>query len=116
MQLAAIAVILAVATFHTFELDRFFVAKELVLHGAAVLAGLFAWRGLRQLERTRLDTWLLGFLGLSVLSALFATNHWFAFRVLAVSISAALIFWIARAHGRALAGALAFAVVVAAVT
>jgi O-antigen ligase len=116
MQVAAIAVILAVATFHAFELDRFFVAKELVLHVAALLAGMFAWRGLRQLEKTRLDSWLLGFLALSVLSALFATNHWFAFRVLAVSVSAALIFWIARTHGRALAGALAFAVVLAAVT
>lgn len=116
LQVGAIAVVVAVSTFHAFELDRFFVAKELVLHIAAVLAALFAWRGLRSLETTRLDWLLIGFLGLSALSALFATNRWLGLRGLAVSVSGVLIFWVARTHGRALAGALAFAVVVAAVT
>ena len=98
LQLGAIAAVLAVSTYHAFELDRFFVAKELVLHVAAVLAALFAWRGLRQLETTRGDWLLLGYLGLSVLSALFATNRWLAFRALAVSVSSVLIFWAARTH------------------
>jgi O-antigen ligase len=106
----------AVSTFHAFELDRFFVAKELVLHVSAVLAALFAWRGLRNMETTRLDWLLAGFLGLSVLSALFATNRWLGLRGLAVSVSSVLIFWIARTHGRAVIGALALAVVVAAIT
>lgn len=116
LQIGAIAVVVAVSTFHAFELDRFFVAKELVLHVFAVLAALFAWRGLRNLETTRLDWLLAGFLGLSALSALFATNRWLGLRGLAVSVSSVLIFWIARTHGRAVIGALALAVVVAAVT
>jgi O-antigen ligase len=116
LQLGAIAAVLAVSTYHAFELDRFFVAKELVLHVAAVLAALFAWRGLRQLETTRADWLLLGYLGLSVLSALFATNRWLAFRALALSVSSVLIYWAARTHRRALIGGLALAVVVAAVS
>src|ERR1043166_2412283 len=100
LQIGAIAVVVTVSTFHAFELDRFFVAKELVLHAAVVLAALFAWRGLRELEMTRLDWLLARFLGLS----------------LAVSVSSVLIFWVARTHRRALIGALAFAVIVAAVT
>jgi O-antigen ligase len=116
LQLGAIAVIVAVSTFHAFELDRFFVAKELVLHVAAVLAALCAWHGLRSLEMTRLDWLLAGFLGLSALSALFATNRWLGLRGLAVSVSGVLVFWVARTHGRALVAGLAFAVVVAAVT
>jgi O-antigen ligase len=116
LQIGAIAVVVTVSTFHAFELDRFFVAKELVLHAAAALAALFAWRGLRDLEMTRLDWLLAGFLGLSALSALFATNRWLGLRGLTLSVSGALIFWVARRHGRVLAGALAFAVIVAAVT
>src|SRR5437764_3790914 len=116
LQIGAIAVVVAVATFHAFELDRFFVAKELVLHVSAVLAALFAWRGLRDLETTRLDWLLAAFLGLSALSALFATNRWLGLRGLTLSVSSVLIFWAARTHRRALVGALAFAVIVAAVT
>jgi O-antigen ligase len=116
LQIGAIAVVVAVSTFHAFELDRFFVAKELALHVFAVLAALFAWRGLRSLEMTRLDWLLAGFLGISALSALFATNRWLGLRGLAVSVSSVLIFWIARTHGRAVVGALALAVVVAAIT
>ncbi|HEY2324297.1 MAG TPA: O-antigen ligase family protein [Thermoanaerobaculia bacterium] len=116
LQIGAIAVVVTVSTFHAFELDRFFVAKELVLHAAAVLAALFAWRGLRDLEMTRLDWLLAGFLGLSALSALFATNRWLGLRGLAVSVSSVLIYWVARTHRRVLVNALAFAVIVAAVT
>ena len=116
LQIGAIAVIVAASTFHAFELDRFFVAKELVLHVAAVVAGVFAWRGLRNLEMTRIDWLLTGFLGLSAISVLFATNRWLGLRGLALSISSVLVFWIARSHGRAVIGALALAVVVAAIT
>ncbi len=116
LQIGAIAVVLAVATYHAFELDRFFVAKELVLHAAVFLAGLFAWRGLRELEMTRLDWLLAAFLGLSALSALVATNRWFGLRGLTLSASSVFIFWLARTHRRALTGALAFAVIVTAVT
>src|ERR1051326_8327971 len=95
LQIGAIAVVVTVATYHAFELDRFFVAKELVLHAAAALAALFAWRGLRDLEMTRLDWLLAAFLGLSALSALFATNRWLGLPGPAVTVSGVVVFWIA---------------------
>lgn len=121
LQIGAIAVVVAVTTFHAFELDRFFTPKELVLHLTAVLGGLFALRGVRQLAATRADRLLLGYLALSALSALLATNRWLSFRALAISASALLLFWIARALreaglAHALLNALALAVVLVAVT
>jgi O-antigen ligase len=121
LQIGAIAVVLAVTTFHAFELDRFFVPKEFVLHLAAALAGLLAIRALWLMTVTRVDLLLAGYLSLSALSALLATNRWLAFRALAVTASSILLFWIARSLRdagltRPLLGALALAVVVAAAT
>lgn len=76
VQIGAIAVILAVTTFHAFELDRFFIPKELVVHLSAALAGLLAIRALWRMSVTRVDLLLAGYLGLSALSALLATNRW----------------------------------------
>jgi O-antigen ligase len=121
VQIGAIAVVLAVTTFHVFELDRFFVPKELVLHVVAALAGLLAIRALWRMSVTRVDLLLAGYLALSALSTLLATNRWLAMRALAVSVSSILLFWIARALrdaglARPLIGALAMAVVAAAAT
>jgi len=121
VQIGAIAVVLAVTTFHIFELDRFFVPKEFVLHVTAALAGLLAIRALWRMSITRVDLLLASYLALSVLSALFATNRWLAMRALAVTASSILLFWIARSLreaglARPLLSALAIAVVVAAVT
>jgi len=121
LQIGAIAVILAVTAFHAFELDRFFVPKELVLHLAAALAALFVIGALWRMSVTRVDLLLAGYLALSALSALMATNRWLAFRALAVTASSILLFWIARTLrdaglARPLLGALALAVVVAAAT
>jgi hypothetical protein len=114
--LGALAVVLAATTLNTFDLDRFFVPKELVLHAAALLAGLFAWRALARGGVTRAERLLAAFVAVSALSALFGTNHWLALRALALTASGLLVFRAARAVGRPLAGALALAVVAAAVT
>lgn len=121
LQFGAIAVVLAVSTLTLFDLDRFFVPKELVLHVVAALAGVFAVRAIARGSFTRVDFWLACFLGWSALSALFATNRWLGFRALAISASGVLIFWTARALreaglARPLLGALALAVAVAALT
>jgi O-antigen ligase len=121
LQIGAIAAVLAVTTFHVFELDRFFIPKELVLHVAAAVAALLAMRALWRMSITRVDLLLAGYLALSALSALLATNRWLAIRALAVSASGILLFWIARTLrdaglARPLLGALALAVVVAAAT
>src|SRR5256885_4834988 len=121
VQLGAIAVVLAVTTFFSYELDRFFVPKELVLHATAVLAALFAIRTLREATATTIDRLLAGYVALGVLSAAFATNRWLGMRALAIGASSVLLFWIARrlrdaGLARPLVAALAIAVVAIAVT
>src|SRR5512141_2967117 len=97
LQLGAIAVVLAVSTFHAFELDRFFVPKELALHVTAIVAAFFAFRSIARVRVTRADLFLLAFLALSVASAALATNRWVALRALAISASSVLLFWTGRA-------------------
>lgn len=121
VQLGAIAVVVAVTTFFSFELDRFFVPKELVLHATAVLAALFALRTLREATATRIDRLLAGYVALGALSAAFATNRWLGMRALAISASSVLLFWVARrlrdaGLARPLVHALAIAVVAIAIT
>jgi O-antigen ligase len=120
MQFGAIAVVLVVTTLHVFELDRFFVPKELALHLTAVAAGLLTMRALWRLGVTRVDVLLAGYLVLSALSAVMATNRWLALRALAISVSGVVLFRTARALRSAglagpLLGALGLAVVVVAV-
>jgi hypothetical protein len=121
MQVGAVAVVLAASTYKVFELDRYFVPKELALHVTALLAGLLAVGAFRRAHFTRVDLLLLAYLLLGALSALTATNPWLAARALAVSASGVAIFWAARGvrdvgMARPLLGALAFAVVVGAAT
>jgi O-antigen ligase len=118
VQLGAIVIVLAVTPREVFDLDRFLVPKELVLHATALLAGLFA---LRRIVLTRFDWLLFGYLLLSALSVAFAQNPWAGIRAAALSASAVLLFWIARALREAglappLLNTLAAAVVLAAVT
>src|SRR5690349_24433790 len=121
LQLGALLVVLAALPYKQFDLDRFFVPKELVLHAAALLATLALLVQARRLSLARVDQFLAGFLAIVVLSALFATNWWLAERAVAVSISGAACFWTARAVaraglGRQLAAVLAFAAVLGAIT
>ena len=93
VQIGAMAVVAVVATLHVFELDRFFIPKELVLHLTALIAGLLVVRT----RLTRIDLLLTSYLLLSVVSALFAANPWLAMRAVAISVSGVVIFWVARA-------------------
>jgi O-antigen ligase len=113
LQSGAVAVVLAVSTRHAFELDRFFVPKELVLHAAALLAGVLVVR--------RVDLLLGLYLFAGVLSAAFATNRWLGLRALAISASGILLMMAARrlalaGLSRPLLRALAAAVVLIAIT
>ena len=121
LQVGVIAVVLAATTHKAFELDRFLIPKELVLHLAAALAALFAIGLLRRVPFTRVDMLLIGYLLLSGLSAAFSTNYWLGMRGFALSASCVLIFWTARALRiagleRALLSAVAVAIIVAAAT
>jgi O-antigen ligase len=121
LQVGALAVVLAAAPYKLFDLDRFFVPKELVLHATASIATLLCLSRARRLGLARVDQLLGLFLVVGLLSALFATNWWLAGRAVAVSLSGAACFWSARAVARAglarpLLVALALAGVVGAVT
>ena len=89
LQGGAIAIVLAAATYRLFELDRYFVPKELVLHITALAALIALVQGARRLELTRLDTLLGTYLLLGVLSAILAENHWAAARALGITFSTA---------------------------
>jgi O-antigen ligase len=121
IQLGAFAIVLAAVPYKTFELDRHLVPKELTLHIVAFSSALLCLAQRRRLELSRVDTFLVGWLALSFLSSLFATNWWLAGRYLAISVSGVMLFWTARTLAgaglaRPLLGTLAAAVVVGAVT
>jgi len=121
LQAGALLVVLGALPYKQFDLDRFFVPKELVLHATALLAAFAVLVSARRLTLARVDQFLAGFLAIGVLSALFATNWWLAERAVAVSLSGAACFWVARVIaraglGRRLVAVLAFAAVLGAIT
>ena len=101
LQLGVVAVVLAVLPFKLFELDRYFVPKELVLHTVALIAAVLLLRRARTTTVDAVDVLLVAFLVWSTASALFATNHWLAQRALGVTVSSAIIFWASRTLGAA---------------
>lgn len=92
-----------------------------MLHAAALLLGVLLLLRARRFRADTADSLLAVFVAWSLLSAIFATNHWLAQRALGVSVSSAVLFWAARklgedgAYRRILAGA-ALAAVIAATT
>lgn len=121
LQVAAPAVVLVALPYQLFQLDRFLVPKELVLHAAALAAGLLCLAAARRLTVFMVDALLAAFLVLSLLSTLFASNGWLGVRAMGVSVAGAVLFWSARAVARAGLGpplltGLAGAVVVGGIT
>ena len=119
--IGAIAVVLAASPYKLFELDRYFVPKELALHLTALVTALLCLASARRLALTGVDVLLLLFLVLSVASALGAENGWAATRSLAISLSGITLFWIARhlariGFGRVIVIAVLVAVTIAAIT
>ena len=72
----ALAAVLVVLPYRAFDLDRFFAPKELALHIAALISGLAVFGRVNRIALTRADLALAAWLLLTVLSALFAGNHW----------------------------------------
>jgi O-antigen ligase len=121
LAIGAIVVVLAAAPYKAFELDRYFVPKELVLHVCATVGAFLCISTRRKISLTGVDLLLAAFLVTSVLSAVFSTNRWLAERAVAISLSGAALFWVAgtlrrAGFARALIVALATGVVVGAGT
>lgn len=119
--LGAIAVVLASMPYKAFDLDRFFVPKELVLAVTTASIAAVLIETSRRLELARLDVLLIVWLVMNVASAAFATNVWLAVRALGVTAGGVATFWCARAiactgAGRPVIAGLAAATVVASAT
>src|SRR3954464_1088542 len=93
IQAGVIVVALFALPYKLFELDRYFVPKELVLHVAALLLVVLLFMRGRAITTDLADTLLAAFLAWSLASAAFATNHWLAQRALGVTVSGAIVFW-----------------------
>src|ERR1051325_7024959 len=96
LQLGLLAVVIAVLPYKLFELDRYFVPKELVLHVVALLVTIVLLVRQRAFTVDLADQLLAVFVLWSVTSSALATNWWLAQRSLALAVSSALIFWAAR--------------------
>jgi O-antigen ligase len=121
LQLGAIAVVLVAAPYKAFDLDRFFVPKELALVITALLAGALCMLRARRIALSRVDQLLVAMLVISALSAAFATNWWLASRALAITSGGITCFWCARylanaGYARPLIAGLALAGVIGALT
>jgi O-antigen ligase len=117
----ALAVVLAALPYKAFDLERFYVPKELALFVTASVTAILLLDGARQLAVGWVDLMLAGWLALSLASAALASNWWLATRAVGVSVAGVLTFWVARALGRTrlayfVAAGLAAACVVASIT
>lgn len=119
LQVGLLAVALVALPYKLFELDRYLMPREALLHAVALALLALRFPRLREHRLDRIDLLLAAFLAWSAASALFATNPWLAQRALGVSVSSAVVFRAARdlarsGHADRLIAAGAFAVVVAA--
>jgi hypothetical protein len=99
IQVTAFAVVLAALPYPVFELDRYAFPKELVLSAGALAATLLCLASARHLTVFMVDALLAGFLVVSAVSALFATNGWLAFRALGMSLAGAALFLVCTRGG-----------------
>ena len=92
LQAGVILAVVVALPYKIFELDRYFVPKELVLHVAALLVAIVLLTRLRSLSFDLVDGLLALFVLWSVASAIFATNYWLAQRSLGLTVSGVVIF------------------------
>lgn len=96
----AFAIVLAGVESELFDLDRYSLTKELVLHITALASAITLVGGWRRLEAGVIDLLLLAFIVWSGLSAVSAENHWLALRALGVTLSSFVVWRAARAVAR----------------
>src|SRR3954454_10192695 len=87
LQFGAVAIVLAALPYKAFDLDRYFMPKELVLHVCAGVAAALCLGKRWRITVRAVDMLLAAFLVVSLISAVFATNRWAAERALAISMS-----------------------------
>ena len=120
IQAGLTAVVLAALPYKVFELDRYFVPKEVTLHAVALLLAALVLSRAKQWRWDAADSLLLIFVAWSALSAVFASSWWLAQRAFSLSVASLIVFWSARRLGedglyRAILNGAAFATGCAAV-
>jgi O-antigen ligase len=120
LQAGVVLAVVVALPYKLFELDRYFVPKELVLHVVALGIAVLLLARRNSLSFDVADGLIAFFLLWSAASALFATNYWLAQRALGITVSSAIVFWGARSLGdrglyRPVLIAAAFAAVLAAI-
>ena len=100
LQAGAVGVVLAAIPAPLFDLDRYQVPKELVLHLAGFGGAALALARARRLPISLVDLLLVAFATISATSAALAPNGWLAFRALGVTLSGLAVFWTAHAIAR----------------
>jgi O-antigen ligase len=93
IQLGAVAVVLVALPYKLFDLDRYFVPKELTLHVVAAGSAFLVISARRRVTFGVVDVLLAIFLAASLVSAVFAVNVWAAERALAISMSGVALYW-----------------------
>ena len=101
LQIGALLAMLAVISGPLFDLDRFQVPKELVLHLAAFGALVMVLCSARSLSFGVVDCLLIGFALVSSVAAVAAPNGWLAFRAVAITWAGIACFWSGRAIAEA---------------
>ncbi|HET8633840.1 MAG TPA: O-antigen ligase family protein, partial [Gemmatimonadales bacterium] len=101
LQIGALLVMLAVVSGPLFDLDRFQVPKELVLHLAAFGALVMVLRSARSLSFGVVDCLLIAFALVSSIAAVAAPNGWLAFRAIGITWAGLACFWSGRAIAEA---------------
>jgi len=74
LALGSVAVMLAASLYKPFDLDRYFVAKELVLHVCAASAALLCLVRCRRLALSTVDLMLVGFLLTGLVSSVWRST------------------------------------------
>ncbi len=97
LQIGALLTVLAVVRGPLFDLDRFQVPKELVLHLAAFAALFMVLRSARSLSFGVVDCLLIAFALVSSIAAVAAPNGWLAFRAMGITWAGLACFWSGRA-------------------
>jgi O-antigen ligase len=101
LQIGALLAMAAVIRGPLFDLDRFQVPKELVLHLAAFGALVVVLRSARSLSFGVVDCLLIGYALVSSIAAVAAPNGWLAFRAMGITWAGLACFWSGRAIAEA---------------
>jgi O-antigen ligase len=94
--LGALATVVVVVPAPLFDLDRFGAVKELTLLVTAGITGILVVARADRIELGIAELCLIGFVAMTVVSGVLASNHWLALRAVSVTLAGAVLWFAAR--------------------